>query len=117
MTTPRHRDFGAGGTENAAPLSFKLHGETYNCRPAVQGKVMLHLISNSDESKPAETAQMVFDFFGKVLLPEDYTRFQTLLESEDKIVKMEVLGDIVAWLVEEYSNRPMLGPEDSSVGA
>lgn len=117
MTTPRYRDFGTGGLEDAAPLSFKLHGETFNCRPAVQGKVMLELISKSDESKPAETAQMVFDFFGKVLLPEDNTRFQALIDSPDTIVKMETLGDIVAWLVEEYSSRPMQGPEVSSTGA
>lgn len=78
---------------------------------------MLELISKSDDSKPAETAQMVFNFFERVLQAEDYTRFQALIDSADTIVKMETLGDIVAWLVEEYSNRPMPGPEASSTGA
>jgi len=78
---------------------------------------MLELISKSDDSKPAETAQMVFNFFERVLQAEDNTRFQALIDSADTIVKMETLGDIVAWLVEEYSNRPMPGPEASSTGA
>ncbi len=116
MTTSRYRDFGTGSA-NAAPLSFKLHGETFNCRPAIPGKVMLNLISKSDESKPAETANMVFEFFTKVLLEEDSKRFQSLIDDSERVVQMDTIGEIVQWLVEEYSNRPMPGPEVSSTGA
>lgn len=116
-TTPRFRDFGTGSTDTPAPLSFKLHGETFDCRPAIQGKVMLQLIANSDENKPQEAAQMVFDFFNAVLLDESAARFNALVEDKERIVQMETLGQIVSWLVEEYTNRPTQGSELSSTGA
>lgn len=78
---------------------------------------MLDLISKSDADKPAETAQMVFDFFNKVLLDDSAVRFRALVEDPERIVQMETLGEIVSWLVEEYTNRPTQGPELSSTGA
>jgi hypothetical protein len=39
---------------------------------------------------------------------ESFTRFNELLESEDKIVPVETIGEITAWLVEQYSDRPEL---------
>jgi hypothetical protein len=50
-------------------------------------------------------------FFEQVLLPESYTRFSALLESEDTIVTVETLGEISGWLVEVYAGRPEKEPE------
>lgn len=111
--TNRFKDFGSGTTVETAPLTFKLHGEEFVCRPAVQGKVLLNLIANSNEDDGAAMARVIERFFEVTLEPESYERFNALVEDPDRIVTVETLGEITGWLVEQYSGRPQQGPEDS----
>jgi len=105
--TNRFKDFGSGmGSEAREPLSFKLHEEEFNCVAQVQGKTMLSLITDASSSDPAKSAALINTFFKKVLVEESFERFNTLCEHPDKIVTVETLADITAWLVEEYSGRP-----------
>jgi hypothetical protein len=110
--TNRFKDFGSGDGVEASPLSFKLHNEEFHCMPAVQGKLMLQLAASAGDNDPAKAAGMIDSFFKQVLLAESYERFSTLLASE-KIVPVETLANITAWLVEEYSGRPTERPEVS----
>lgn len=111
MTT-RFKDFGTAGQDpNAQPIKFKLHGEEFTCIPEVQGKVLLELVSESGEEN-SNTASVMSKFFSSVLLPESLTRFNTLLESQEKIVSIDTLTEITSWLIEEYSNRPTTRSED-----
>ena len=111
--TNRFKDFGSGNKVNEEPLKFQLHGEEFECRPSLQGKILLDLVANSDENDGAAIARTMDKFFKMTLLEESYGRFNTLLEDPDRIVSVETLGEITAWLVEEYSGRPTPGPEDS----
>ena len=111
--TNRFKDFGSGKDVNSEPLKFALHGEEFECRPALQGKVLLDLVANSDENDGAAVAKVMTTFFKTTLVEESYERFNTLLEDPDKIVSVETLGEITGWLVSEYSGRPTSGPEDS----
>jgi hypothetical protein len=118
MTNPRFRDFGAGDSISE-PLSFKLHGEEFHCKPALQGKVLLDMVSASQSevaSEGAIAAGLIETFFAKALIEESLVRFRALLEDPEKIVTVETLGELTAWLVEQYSGRPMQGPEDSLSG-
>ena len=112
MTTNRFKDFGSNEGVETSPLSFKLHNEEFHCVPAVQGKLMLQLAASAGDNDPAKAAGMIDSFFEQVLLAESYTRFSALLASE-KIVPVETLANITAWLVEEYSGRPTERPEVS----
>jgi len=114
MTT-RFKDFGDGGAINSEPLNFKLHGEDFACKPNLQGKALLDMASMSSSADPVVLAQGISLFFSKALQEESYTRFQALLDS-DKIVTIESLAEIAGWLVQEYSNRPNQGPEQSVTG-
>lgn len=111
--TNRFKDFGSGNTVDTAPLSFKLHGEEFECHQALQGKILLDLVANSNENDGAAVAKTIDSFFKAVMNEENYERFDTLLRNPTKIVSVETLGEITAWLVEEYSSRPTGGPEDS----
>jgi len=111
--TNRFKDFGSGSKAEDTPLTFKLHGEEFECRPAVQGKVLLDLVSNSNEDDGAAMAKTIDRFFEITLLPESLERFHALSEDPDRIVTVETLGEITGWLVEQYSGRPQPGPEDS----
>jgi len=104
----RFKDFGTGDQDKPVEeLHFSLHGEDFQCKPKIQGKVLLDLIARSNaQENPAEAAKLISEFFGIVLLKESFERFTALTLSEDKIIDVEQLSDIVAWLVEEYAKRP-----------
>ena len=114
----KFKDFGSGtGTGEKEPVTFALHGETFNCRPELQGKLLLDLVARSGGDNPADAAKTITDFFKNVLVEESYTRFDALVSDPDKIVSVDMLGQISAWLVEVYTARPTEGLEVSSTGA
>lgn len=110
----RSRDFGGVDEDaNVDPLFFKLHGEKFDCVPEIQGSVLLELVKDSQSQDAATSAAIITSFFENVLTDESYVRFQALIKSKDKIVRVEKLGEITGWLVEEYTNRPEAQPEAS----
>lgn len=114
MTNARFKDFGSGKTNGEKePLSFKLHGENFECVEEVQGKLMLDLVADSGSEDPVKAAGVVNKFFKQVLKDESWTRFEALLEDKERIVTVETLAEITGWLVEEYTGRPTEGPEVS----
>ena len=116
MTNPRFRDFGAGDSISE-PLSFKLHGEEFHCKPALQGKVLLDMVATAQSGNDSAIANNLIEtFFAKALIEESLVRFQILLEDPEKIVTVETLGELTSWLVEQYSSRPTQGPGDSLSG-
>jgi hypothetical protein len=110
----KFKDFGSGNsTGEKEPVSFKLHGETFECRAELQGKVLLDLVASSASENGADAAKTINDFFKQVLLPESYERFNTLLVDPERIVSVDTLGEISGWLVENYAARPEAEPEVS----
>lgn len=109
----RFKDFGSGNADTPKEeIKFALHGEEFVCRPALPGQVLLNLVAKSgDEDNPAEAAKVITDFFKTVLVPESYTRFDALANDPDRVVEVDTLSDIVGWLVEQYSDRPISRPE------
>lgn len=107
----RFKDFGSGIQEEATPLSFKLYDEEFLCVPQVQGKLLLDLVSESSSNDPVKSAGIVTKFFNYVLEDESAERFNALLEDKNRIVSVDTLADITAWLVEEYTARPNQQPE------
>jgi hypothetical protein len=109
----RFKDFGSGGETSTEPLVFKLHGEEFTAIPTIQGKVLMDLVSKSQSEDSIEAMGVVSTFFDKVLVDESMTRFNVLLEDKERIVTMDTLGEIISWLIEEYSGRPNQQPEES----
>lgn len=112
----RFKDFGDGGDVNTEPINFKLLGEDFSARPALQGRVLLDLVADSDSEDTATVAQVIPTFFKAALLPESWERFQALTEDPDRIVTTEKLGEIIGWLMEEYASRPTKESSPSSSG-
>ena len=107
MTT-RFKDFGSGSadTQIAEPIVFALHGEEFECVKALQGKTLLKFVADSQSADPALQASVIEKFFDQVLTDESSARFAVLQESKDKIVSVETLGEIISWVVEQYTDRP-----------
>ena len=110
IMTARFKDFGGSQDEAHEPLSFKLHGEEFHCKPAIQGKFLLNLIADSSSTNVETSTKVVTEFFSKVLIKESADRFDELLSS-DKIVTVETLAEITEWLMSQYTDRPEEQPE------
>lgn len=108
----RFKDFGVGSTKDSAePISFKIHGEDFHCVPEIQGKVLLNLVADSGSEDPIKSAGAINKFFDMVLEDESLDRFNLLVEDKHKIVTVETLSEIIAWLMEQYTDRPEEQPE------
>jgi hypothetical protein len=109
----RFKDFGSGAATESEPIIFKLHGEEFTCIPSIQGKVLLEIVSDSASEDVAKSSAVTLRFFRSVLTTESLLRFDSLMDSKDKVVSLETLTDITSWLIEEYTNRPEAQPEAS----
>lgn len=110
----RFKDFGKGkedGSVNVEPIKFALHGEEFECYPRLQGKTLLEFVELANADDAGSSAKVTRMFFEKVMNAENHARFNTLLEDPEKIVTVESLGEIIGWLIEEYSSRPNQQPE------
>lgn len=116
MANKRFKDFGAGGEVSSDPVVFRLYGEDFECYPNVQGKVLLDLVANSDDQDGAGMAKTMNLFFEAVVKPESKKRLDDLLMDPERVVGVDTLGEITAWLMEQYSARPTQQPEPSSNG-
>ncbi|UVG35129.1 tail assembly chaperone [Microbacterium phage Cece] len=101
----RFKDFGAPA-QTKEPITFALHGEEFTAVPEIQGRVLMSFVERAGSENPAEAANLTIEFFRKVLVDESWERFEALTEDKEKIVSVELLAEIVSWLIEEYTNRP-----------
>lgn len=108
----KFKDFGSDTSSvNAEPISFKIYDEEFHCVSAIQGKTLLSFVSDSTSTDPAVQAKTIERFFNYVLTDESVDRFNKLQETKDKIVSVDTLGEIISWVVEQYSDRPEEQPE------
>lgn len=110
----RFKDFGKGKEDNTIssdPIKFALHGQEFECHPRLQGKTLLQFVELANSDDAGSSAKVTRVFFEKVMDAETYKRFDELLDSPDTIVTVESLGEIIGWLIEEYSGRPNQQPE------
>jgi len=117
ITTRRHKDFAVRNIADADPLTFSLGDEDFSCYAEVQGKTILDIMkvaaSGDEDSRGVMMAVSILDFFAKVMPPEEYTRFEALMEDPERIVPMDTLSEIMSWLIEEYTSRPTPPSSDS----
>ena len=102
----RMKDFGSPAVEEELsyePVYFKLYGEEYECHGNIQGIKTLQLIKKLTDEDDAIDG--ILDFFDSVLVPESKERFDELANDPKKEVKVELLSEIIAYIMEEYTDR------------
>lgn len=92
------------------PISFELNGEVFQCRPEVPGTLLLEYAAMAGQNDGAVAAKVILDFFQAVMEDEEHARFRKFTDSVDTVVDVATLGDILGWLVEQYSARPTKPP-------
>lgn len=115
--TGKFKDFGKTLTlDEYPPITFALNGEEFTCRSAMPGTMLLDFVRRADSDQGGMAADAVIDFLSKSLEEGDAERFQTMINDPDVIVQVETLGEIVGWLVEQYTARPTKARTRSSNG-
>ena len=113
----KFKDFGSPiAASSDEPISFQIYGETFRCRPAMQGTTLIQFIAESSADDPSSSARAVLKFFEQALLTEDSERWEALTLGENTIVPMETLSEIMDWLVGQYAARPTEPPTPSEPG-
>jgi hypothetical protein len=101
------KNFGSGTPQKKRdPITFILHDEEFTAVPQIQGALLIQLVKDSQSEDTSKAASVILNFLDEVLEEESLDRFKELTHSKDRFVDMETLASIVAWLVEEYTNRP-----------
>lgn len=113
----RYKKF-SGGTKitDFEPLTFSLNDEEFTCQRAIPGAVLLEFVKDAAGGDGASSAKALYNFLEASMSAEEYARLDKILKDPEVIIDIEVIGEIVSWLVEEYSDRPTTRPEDSSTG-
>lgn len=109
----RTKNFGAPVSEKD-PIEFDLHGETFHCKPELQGHTLLTYSTRFGSKDDAEVNRAFLDFFRSALKAESMERLQALWDSEEKIVPIKTLAEIAQWLIEQYAEeRPTEASKES----
>lgn len=113
----RHKKF-HGGTKISEfePLTFELNGSEFTCNPAIPGAALLNFVKDADGDSGGDSAKALFNFLKAAMPVDEYKRLDEVLNAPDVIIDIELIGEIVSWLVEEFSSRPTTRPEVSSNG-
>lgn len=108
----------SGGTDISEfeELGFELNGHSFDCLPAIQGSVLLEFVRDADAADGAKSAKALYNFLESAMEESEYARLQEVLHDSKRIIHVETIGEIVSWLVEEYSSRPTERLEDSQDG-
>jgi hypothetical protein len=107
-----------GGTSIADfdPIEFDLNDQVFKCRPAIQGATLLDFVSRADGDSGGAAAGALYGFFKDAMEEPEYERFSEYLKSPELIIDMELIGEIAAWLVEQYTTRPTRESVPSGTG-
>lgn len=111
-TNSRHRSFATKKSADLEPLGFDIDDESFTARPAIPGAVILDFIAAGQDGGLAIATQLI-NFYESALEPSEFARFQKKIYDPDVIVDEELLGEIVAYLVEEYTSRPSAASSES----
>jgi hypothetical protein len=103
--------------EKRPPLDFELEyekliddewqeqTEKFKARSAIPGHLMMQIAGAMESGVSVASAEMV-KMLHSAIVPEDKDRFMTLIDDTEIAIPIETLGEILAWLAEEYTGRP-----------
>lgn len=88
------------------PIAFELEGENFEAYGQVPGAVLLDFIAASSQEDSNGTAGAIIGYLKSSMDRENFRRFDKVTRDPEKIIELQVLADIVAYLIEERTDRP-----------
>jgi hypothetical protein len=92
--------------EAVEPIPFELEGETFEAYGQVPGAVLLDFIAASTQEDSTGTAAAILGYLKSSMPKDTFKRFDKLTRDPEKVIELQVLADIVSYLIEERSSRP-----------
>lgn len=96
----RSKDFGGDDGLRDDPIVFKLYGSEFECRPELPGAVLLKFFKDAADVASVDSIVRLLEY---AIIAEDWPKFEELINDPDRVVRLDKLGEIVSWLVEQYS--------------
>lgn len=93
--------------------------ETFRCLPTAPGAALDDLVSSvsiNEEGDISFSKVSVLRFIRSVLTESEEQRFNAMVRDKRKLVDLDVIGQIMMDLAEEYTGRP-IGPQRTSPGS
>ncbi len=90
--------------ENPVELDFELAGYQYVAYPPSSGQITLLLATQAGGATGPEIANAMLRFLLGVFGDEQYKVFEDGLN--DRSIDMEVVMEVIQWMIEEWSTRP-----------
>lgn len=100
---------------DGTPGSLTLHALTDRGLATIEA-LTTGVMQDEASGRPRYNPAAVIRFFQATLVPEDTEPFLRLMDDKARLVKMDDLGDAMAWLCEEITGRPLATVGASSPG-
>lgn len=107
MAPRKLKSFTSKKTEKVEPIPFELEGEKFEAYGAVSGAVLLDFLAAAAGETSGDTAKALMVYLERSMNASEWRRFNKLIHDPDVLVELETLSDIVSYLIEERSSRPM----------
>ena len=108
--------------EQKPPIQFRLYSDVYEAASDLPAGTLLDFIGLADqlggatEADAASKLGLIADLFNKVLLPASAATFRERLRDLEKPIPVAALPDILGWLLETYTGRPLAQQQPSPDG-
>ncbi len=89
---------------------FKLGGVEFHCRPFISTGEYAEFSEETSESDPL----YFYKFLEKFIVEEQNEEFHAVIRNKDLDTPSEIIAQIVTWLGEEYSKRPLKRSKSST---
>ncbi len=99
-----HKDFLVPAS-TLGPPTFSIAGQDFTCLAEPPAGVLTDLIAAAEGTVSAQ-ASSTTGFIEGVLPDADAARFNALIHAKDTVIPIELLSEILGWLVEQYTSRP-----------
>ena len=95
--------FKSNSEKNAEPIVFEIDGEKFEAKAAVSGLTLMELVRDAGEGGSVSMGA-ILRYLKKSMKKEEYARFEEYVEDND--VDLEVINDVISYLIETQSDRP-----------
>lgn len=90
---------------------------TFRCRQEIKGAVITQLVKVAEKDVGGAGFMLMTDFIDSVLEPDELSRYNEAIHSDEIMVKLEHLAEIGKGLLEVYSGNPTNAPSGSTSGS
>lgn len=100
--------------DGAMPITFTVDGDEFTAYPPTTGQFALLLAAQAETRDVSESMAGIIDFFNGMLDEDGQDTFRTRILDRDDPFDFDMVNDIMAGLIEEWTARPTPPPSVSA---